>query len=378
MRASVLPDARQRRPAGRFVWLSVDTEDPRNAAFLERFPISSYPTFLVIDPREERAVLKWLGSASAPQLAKLLGDAERRRPRGADAVLARADRAQAEGRLGDAERDYLAALAQGGRRWGHRPRAVESLVLALSGGGLLEGCAETALREAPALPRGPSFANAVATGLGCAVAAEPDQLWRGAALKGLTPLAREALQLRGLLADDRSGLYEALTEARAAEGARAEAKAIAEAWWRFLEDERRRAGTAEQRTALDGPRVAAALALEDPARALPALAASEAALPADFNPPYRAARLLLELGRRAEARAAIQRALAHAYGGRKLGVYRLAARIEREDGDRAAAARALDEALAYAEQLPPPQRKPDLVASLRAQRSALEDAAAAP
>jgi len=373
MRASVLPDARQRRQAGRFVWLSIDTENPGNAAFLERFPIATYPTFLVVDPREERATLKWQGSASVEQIVNLLADADRRRPRGLDAVLARADRAQAEGRIDDATRDYVTALNEGGRGWSRRPRAVESLVLALSGAGRLEGCADTALREARALPRGPSFANAVATGLVCAVSAPPDAAWRPAALAGLEPLAREALALPGLLADDRSGLYETLVDTRVVCGDRREAHALAERWWRFLEEDRRRAASAELRAALDGPRVAAALALEDPARALPALAASEAALPADFNPPYRSARLLFELGRFEDARAAAGRALARAYGGRKLAVYRLAADIERKAGDRAAAARVLDEALSYAEKLPPPQQRPDLVASLRAQRVALHE-----
>jgi len=376
MRASVLPDARQRKQAGRFVWLSIDTENPGNAAFLERFPIATYPTFLVVDPREERATLKWQGSASVEQIVNLLADADRRRPRGLDAVLARADRAQAEGRIDDATRDYVTALNEGGRGWSRRPRAVESLVLALSGAGRLEGCADAALREARALPRGPSFANAVATGLVCAVSAPPDAAWRPAALAGLEPLAREALALPGLLADDRSGLYEVLVDTRVVCGDRREAHALAERWWRFLEEDRRRAPSAELRAALDGPRVAAALALEDPARALPALAASEAALPADFNPPYRSARLLFELGRFEDARAAAGRALGRAYGGRKLAVYRLAADIERKAGDRAAAARVLDEAIAYAEKLPPPQQRPDLVASLRAQRGALHEGTA--
>lgn len=372
MRASVLPDARRREQAGRFVWLSVDTEDARNAGFLARFPITSFPTFLVIDAREERATLKWLGSASADQLARLLDDAVRRRPRGADAILARADRAQAEGRTDDAVREYLAALSGAGPRWSRRPRAVESLVLALSGAGQLERCAAAARREGPSLPRGPSFANTVSTGLGCAVSAEPAAAWRPGALAALEPLAREALALPDLLADDRSGLYEAVVEARAARGDRGQARADAERWWRFLEEQRQRARSAELRAALDGPRVAAALAVEDPARALPALAASEQALPGDANPPFRTARLLLALGRFEEARAAVARALPRSYGGRKLAVYRLAARIESEGGDRGAAARTLDEALAYAATLPPPQQNTDMIASLRAQRGALE------
>lgn len=375
MRATVLPEVRQRKQARRFVWLGIDTEEPRNAAFLERFPITSYPTFLVVDPRDGRAVLKWLGSATAGELSALLADAERRRPRGADATLARADRDQAEGRVDQATQAYVEALAQGGRRWARRPRAVESLVLALAGADRPQGCAETALREAPGLPRGPAFANAVATGLGCAVAGEPAEPWRPAALARLEPLAREALALPDLLADDRSGLYEALSGARGAAGDREGERALAEAWWRFLEGERQRARTPELRAALDGPRVEAALTLGDPARALPALAASEAALPGDFDPPYRAARVLVELHRLEEARAAAARALARAYGGRKLAVWRLAARVEREAGDRAAEARLLDAALAYAAELPRPQQRPDLVATLRTQRDAVEAAA---
>jgi len=64
MRAHVLSDARLVKQAGRFVWLSVDAERDRNAAFLEAFPVQGYPTFLVVDPAAEKPVLRWPGSAS--------------------------------------------------------------------------------------------------------------------------------------------------------------------------------------------------------------------------------------------------------------------------------------------------------------------------
>ncbi len=67
MRATVLRDAARTRRAGRFVWLEVDTEKPENAAFLEAFPIDSYPTFLVVDPATGKAALKWIGSATAAE-----------------------------------------------------------------------------------------------------------------------------------------------------------------------------------------------------------------------------------------------------------------------------------------------------------------------
>ncbi len=373
MRANVLPDVRRMRRAGRFVWLSIDAEQPRNAAFLERFPIQSYPTFLVIDPRSEEPILKWLGSASAAQLERLLSDAQLRRRSGPEAILARADRAQAEGRVDDAVPDYLQALARAGPRWSRRPRAVESLVLALAGSDRQQGCAETARDEARRLPRGASFANVVATGLGCALAAPADAVWRPGALSALEPLAREAVALPGLLADDRAGLFDALVDARGAAGDERGAHALALRWWAFLEDDGRRAKSPEARAALDGMRVAAARACADPARALPALQASEKDLPADYNPPARRAALLLDLGRLDEARAAAERALRLAYGPRKLKLYQLAASVLERQGDHAGLAAALDEALAFAGTLPTPQRDNRVLTALRTRREQLDE-----
>ena len=65
MRATVLRDPALVKMAGRFVWLEIDTEKEGNAAFLEKFPIEVWPTFLVIDPATEKPVLKWLGTATA-------------------------------------------------------------------------------------------------------------------------------------------------------------------------------------------------------------------------------------------------------------------------------------------------------------------------
>jgi tetratricopeptide (TPR) repeat protein len=368
MRASVLPDARLVKHARRFVWLSVDTENPRNAAFLERFPIETWPTFLVIDQRDGAPILRWLGTATVQQLEGVLDDATARKRSAAAEALARADRANAAGALDDALAGYRDALAAGGPAWSRRDRAVVSLVLTAQAAGREEACAAAARAEAPRLPRGPAFAQVVGVGLACAVSAPRDAAWRPGAVAALEPLATEALELRGVLADDRAGLYEALVAAHADRGDTRGARQLAERWWAFLEAERRSAPTAEARAALDAYRVGAALALEDPARALPRLAESERALPLDYNPPARRALLLRELGRLEEARAAADRALARAYGPRKLRVYDLAASILEAQRDRQALARLADEALAFAETLPPGQASPKVVASLRARQ----------
>lgn len=378
MRVQVLPEVLSARHAGRFVWLSIDTENPANAAFLERFKIEVWPTFLVLEPERQAPVARWVGSATAEQLEALLGEALRGGVARPDTELERARAEQAAGRAEEAIDGFRAALAEGGERWPRRAEAAEALVQVAAASGRARACAETARAEGPAMSRGPRFANVVGVGLSCAAGASPQAPWRAAALAALEPLAREAAALPGLLADDRSGILEALVEAREAQGDAAGARRAAARWWRFLEAERRGARSPEARAALDGPRVAAALKLGDPGRALPALEASARDLPGDYNPPARRARVLLELGRLAEARAQVEEALAKAYGPRKLGIYRLAARILEARGDREDLAALLDRAIADAVALPAPQRDDEVEAELRTRRAALEAPAAAP
>src|SRR5688500_15589348 len=72
LKSTVLQDERLRSLADGFVWLSIDTELPKNAAFVAKYPIELWPTLLVIDPARETPVLRWLGTVSVEQLAALL------------------------------------------------------------------------------------------------------------------------------------------------------------------------------------------------------------------------------------------------------------------------------------------------------------------
>src|ERR1043165_2732677 len=76
MRAFVFTDKALERYAGRFVWLSVDTENAKNADFLKKYPINVWPTLLVIDPAKERVSLRYAGGATVGQLSKLLDQAQ--------------------------------------------------------------------------------------------------------------------------------------------------------------------------------------------------------------------------------------------------------------------------------------------------------------
>ncbi len=366
MRATVLKDPALVKMAGRFVWLEIDTENERNAGFLEAIPIEVWPTFLVVDPATGKPVLKWLGTATADDLTRLLADGERAVKGGAgesaDALLAQADRANAAGKGAEAIGLWERALAAGGPAWPRRARTLESLVMGLQSAGDRKACAETALAEAPGLPRGQSFANLASMGLTCAN--EADGAWAPALREKLESIALEAVKLPGVLADDRAGLYDALTTAREKAGDEAGARARAEEGWAFLVAERARGTTPEARTMLDSWIVGTAMDLHDPARAVPLLLESEKAAPKDYNPPYRLALLYMELKRTDDALAANGRAAALAYGPRKVRVLAQRASILEAKGDVPGARKALEAAVAYAKALPKAQQNPRLVQRL--------------
>ncbi len=376
MRATVLNDPALAKYAGRFAWLSINAEDARNADIVGRLDVDSYPTFLILDGGSGKAALRWSGTLTVAEFERFLADGERAVSQTgagspADAALARADRLNGGRQAAEAATAYAEALRVAPPGWTGRERAVESLLAAQQKAGELEACVTTARREVGDLGRGPAFAAAAATGLGCATDAPKDAPWRAAAIPGLQKWVEESLDLQGILADDRSSAYGMLVDLADERGDATAAKAMAERWMRFLEAEGARAPSVEARAALDSHRVSAALALGDPGRAVPALLASERDLPDDYNPPARLAILYREMGKNDEALAASQRALDKAYGARKLRIYDARADIYVKMGDKAAAKRTLDEAVRFAQTLPESQRPVRLVATLEKKSAGL-------
>jgi predicted negative regulator of RcsB-dependent stress response len=373
MRAFVFTDRALERQAGRFVWLSIDAEKERNAPFLERYPIQAYPTLLVIDPASERAALRWIGGATLRQLEGILVDGERAwrgEGNGPDALLVRADRLLGEGRADDAVRAYRKAIDRSGPDWHGRDRAVEALLTVLGTSGRVEECVRTAGEEMPD-ERTPHYANVAAAGLGCALEMEgpgsPAAVSRFEAMV-LSTFADPAPELP---VDDRSGLYGLLLGAREAQEDEEGAKRVAGQWIAFLEQEAARAPNAAARAVFDAHRLSAAIELGDPMRAVPALEQSARDFPEDFNPPARLAVAYREVGRYDEALAAADRALALAYGPRKLRIFSTRADVLEKKGDLAGARATIESALAFAQSLPKSQINPRSVESLRKRMEAL-------
>ncbi len=369
MKAYVLSDAALARHAGRFVWLEVNTDLTSNAAFQEQYPVEFWPTLYVIDPRQEKALLRFAGSATVAQLEKLFEDGERAYQggiTGAEALLARGDALYAEGRSDEAAETLVEAMTEAPADWSRRGRAVESLLTAMYGAKQYEACARRALDELPRTPRSLSWANGALLGMACALALPEDDAAAAELRGGMEAKVAEALAPPAIdmSADDRSGLYEVRVQAREAAEDAAGVKALASEWLAFLEAEAAKAPSPQARTVFDSHRMLAAMKLETPGRAIAAIEQSEKDLPQDYNPPARLATLYRLEGRLDEALAASDRALARVQGARRLSVLSGRADIFVARKDTASAVKTLEEAITFAKTLPASQVSPRTVAGL--------------
>jgi tetratricopeptide (TPR) repeat protein len=362
MRQYVLPAPEMQALANQFVWLSVDSENQKNAEFLDRFPSTSLPTLWVIDPASERPILKWVGAATAPELSTLLGDAARARSETAvgDAATAamRGDQASAAGKPEQAVTAYREALAKAPLDWARRPRVVEALSARLLELQKNAECVELAATEIARLRPGTPVANLAMNGLSAAAdlpASSPE-------LERVPLLVRETTRLvegsaEAMLIDDRSGLFNSLVAALADRPD--EAKRLARLWAKMLEDAAADAKTPESRAVWDAHRLEAYIALGEVEKAIPMLERSQRDFPDDYNPSARLARAYFELKRYEPAMVEIARARERASGPRKIRIYMLQADIFEAENDREGARRTIGEALEFANRLhlPPNYRK---------------------
>jgi tetratricopeptide (TPR) repeat protein len=379
MRAFVFTDKSLTRHAGRFVWLEIDTEKQQNAALRKRLGVPALPSYFVVDPASERVVLRWVGGFTVAQLERifeggLAAVGDQADQSGAGVALARADRAYGEGQDSVAVLGFREALGQAPAGWSQYPRVVESLLFALDRTGDYPAEVELAREAFLRLKGTPSGANVAGSGLGAALALPDSTPGRADLVTAFENGVREVLAdtALGIAADDRSGLYIALLDAR--QDARDEdgAKRVATEWSAFLDGAAARAKSPDQRTVFDSHRLSAYRELGQVARAIPMLEASERDLPGDYNPPARLATAYLWMKRWDEALAASDRALTKAYGPRKLGIYSTRADIFSGKDDREAARRTLEEAIAFADALPPGQRSESAIAGLRKKLEALK------
>ncbi|MGZ3421466.1 MAG: thioredoxin family protein [Polyangiales bacterium] len=361
LRAYVFRDPAMARVQGEFVWAAIDTENAKNASFVEKYPIEAWPTLFVIDSQTGAPIVTWLGAANTTELLAILDDA--RAGKGpATAHWIAGNRAAAEGKRAEAIAAYKLAASEETDP-ARRARIVDAWVHELGKTSPAE-CVEVAKAELPKLPKGTSRGNVAITGLECAEAVKGDASPFVAAIEAIVGDPSDPI-----LADDRSALYEGLVEHDHGIGDKIRAKEHARAWATFLETEAGKAKDPDARQVFDSHRMLAYLELGEGEKAVPMLLASEKDFPEDYNPPSRLAKVYMVLGRNAEAQAAIDRALAKAYGPRRLRLWSLAADIAKARNDLAGEKAALDKGIAEAKAMPNANQK--LLQHLEERRSKL-------
>jgi thioredoxin-like negative regulator of GroEL len=369
MKSYVFPDPGLAPLHDRFVWASIDTEKEGNAAAIERYPVEAYPTFYVIDPADGGVASRWLGSMSVKGVRAFLEEGERTvqlahagqiPPGDPLALLLQADRAAIAGRDAEAADLYRRARAAAPLDWPRRAEALLGEIRARSSAGDASACADLALAELDATGSSPHAGDFGHYALECAGdLPSGDPRARGlrqAAHDRMLALARD--RAAPLAADDRGDILRGVWAAREALGDPEGAREIARERLALLDAAAAAAPDAEAASTFDGARLDTLLFLGRGADAVRVLSESERRLPRDYNPPHRLARAYLALGRLDEALAAIDRALAKAYGPRKMGVYTVKADILEKQGRRDAARAVVLEQLAFHDALPPAQQRP--------------------
>lgn len=380
LKAFVFTDEAVARQAPRFVWLELNTDDERNAPLQDKLRIDGVPTLFVVDPADEHVALRFLGSTTVQGLQRLLDDGAAAVAGSATGIgegLRRADALYGSGQHAEAAKAYAELLAAAPSEWPARSRVSLARLDALNLGNEKEACAGYAQEILPAFRRTHSAASVAVSGLDCAGSLPAENASREELVAAFEATGHEIAGDRtvSMAADDRSGLYGGLLDARKEAKDAAGAKAVADDWSAFLEAEAKAAGTPEERAVFDAHRTYAFLAVGRPEEAIPFLEQAEKDRPADPDPPSRLARVYRELKRWEEAAAASDRAVAKAAGITRIGALRSRADLELAREDKAAARRFLDEALRSAEALPSGKKADGIVAGIRKQIASLDASA---
>lgn len=376
MQEYVFTDAKLAPVVGDYVWLELDMEKPENAAFRRRFPVQAFPTYFVVDPRDEKPLIRWVGGCSAERVVTLLEEATLAYRGETPARLAEADALYGEGKNAEAIAAYQDVLDTADPAAPYYPRAVESMLFALSiAGDDPERGLALAEQALPHLRQELCAGNIVSYGLDFAISLPEDHPDRP---KKMADMERQALEIANdtlldLVPDDRSGVYIALLGAREAVGDEKGYRMIAAQWAAFLDGAAAAAKTPAARAVFDSHRLSAYLELDEPEKAVPFLEQSERDFPDDYNPPARLAIAYRAMKEWDRGIAAAERALSKngTAGPRRLLILDNLAQLYEGKGDLDAARRTLADAIAHGEGLPEGARADSRVKALKARLEAL-------
>jgi len=362
--------------AERFVWLAIDTDLPRNAAAVGKFPPQVWPTFYVIAPADESVQGRYLGAASLDQFREFLQHGEQGFLESQGAALdegsplgrVRAgDRALLAGDYQAADVAYTEALAAAPPDWSRRPDVLVSLISARHKAGSHESCVALAEAEIDRTGKSASAADFAQRANACAGKIADQKRARKLREKLAARLA-PVLDDPGapLAVDDRSDGLRILREIRVALGDTAGARKLAERQRALLDQAWAEAPTPFAAMTYAWPAAEVYVYLGEGQKLLPALEKLEAELPNQYDPPARQAWVHYRTGNLDAALSAASRALDRVYGPRKATVQNLIAEIHAARGDHASEIAARRAVVAIYEALPDGLKQPAALADARA------------
>lgn len=351
MRGFVLRDPALDRYADRVVFAAVDTDREANADFLTRYAVAVWPSFFVIDPEGGKVLGYWPGSASLSELTGFVDqalDALRRLhsskldPAAPQARLLDAKAAEIAHDWARADRLYAEAvsgLGEGSSDWSE---AIHGRLRALGALGSVSECVDAGLVNLGRITGVARPVDYTSTLMAC-VDRLRDARRKSEALTAITAHLRHYADTppHAAAVDDRSEALGLLADALSAQGRSADAHAVLEERLGLLEKAAAAAPTPALAQAFDDARVSSLVTLGRGDQAVALLTRREAELPDAYDPPGRLAWVLTQLGRKREAVAALDRAIALGYGRRRVTYLDRKAQLEHDLGDFAAEASVL-------------------------------------
>jgi thiol-disulfide isomerase/thioredoxin len=343
MQSTVFMDASFKADADKFVFVALDTDREVNAAAVDKFPLSAWPTFYVIG-HDESVLARFIGAASVAQFHSFL-DAGARAMKGGvvgpDEHLLSAERALAAKDLAKAESELTAALAAAPPEWPRKADALVSLIGTKAKRKDVAGCVETGEKYMDQNGNAASASDFLSYATGCAT----DLLKKDPAVADRVKALRERAVVRWqqlaadkatpMSVDDRSDVMMYLRETLVLLDRKDEAKQVAEAQRAMLDEAAAKAANPMAAMTYNWPRAEVYVFLEKPLELVPALEKSHADLPKEYDPLARLGWIYLKAGKLDEAAKRTDQALALAYGPRKVRVLSQRAEIASKMNDKA-------------------------------------------
>jgi thiol-disulfide isomerase/thioredoxin len=383
MQTTVFTDPSFQADAPKFVFLALDTDRPANAAAVDKFPLSAWPTFYVIG-NDEKVVARFVGAASVAQFHHFLDAGTRAMAGGTtgpDQSLLAAERAVAAKDFAGADAALTDALEVAPPEWPRKADALVTLIGVKQKRKDLEGCVALAEKNLDDTGSAASASDFMATGVDCA----KELLEKDKAQADRVKALRERMVKRwqALLADpkspmsvdDRSDVMMYTRDTLVALERKDEATTVAEAQRAMLDEAAAKAPSPLAAMTYNWPRAEVYVFLGKPLELVPSLEKSAADLPDEYDPKSRLGWVYLKAGKLDEAAKWTDKALAQVYGPRKARVLTQRAEIAQKQNDKATERAMREQLVKLYESLPPGQANPDALAKAKQTLADLDRAA---